>query len=97
MRSWAAGVQLERSIAAKRPWTSSRSLSPGRTSRAGMMETESVSPVERWLSGSKRRMLSISFPQSSIRTGCAESTGKMSMMPPRLLTQPGACTPASNW
>jgi hypothetical protein len=58
----------------------------GRSSRAGSFT------LERWLSGSKRRIDSTVAPKKSSRTGSGWPLAKMSMSPPRTAYSPASTT-----
>ena len=81
---------METSMRASWESRSSLSVMAGRVSLAGIISMESIISTERCVAGSNVRRLSTSFPQSSIRAGYSAPTGKMSIIPPRLLTDPGA-------
>ena len=62
------------------------------TSAAGKTDTHSIWSIERWLCGSKQRIVSISSPQSSILTGTSIVNGYTSAIPPWTVNCPGSST-----
>jgi hypothetical protein len=58
----------------------------------GLGLSVSAVPLLRWLSGSKRRMLSSSSPKKSRRRGWSSPGGKTSTMLPRRAYSPGSPT-----
>ena len=82
-------------MAVMRAATLSASARPGSCSLAGTSRTSWTGRIERWVKGSKARMVSISLSNSSIRRGRSAVAGKRSRMPPRWLNEPGDSTTGS--
>ena len=64
---------------------------------AGPMTNLSSFPSVLCDPGINWRMLSISSPKSSIRTGCGSDGGQISRMPPRRANCPGVVTVPVDW